>query len=127
MVCVHGSLSWGTFAFRAQRALAGSRALVLPDRRGYGGSPASGPADFDIDAGDIAPLLGDGAHLVGHSYGAVVALLIAARRPTAVRTLTLVEPAALAIARGDGAVEELIATLSDLHVAAAGLARRSSS
>jgi pimeloyl-ACP methyl ester carboxylesterase len=121
VVCVHGSLSWGTFAFRAQRALADSRALVLPDRRGYGGSPASGAADFDIDAGDIGPLLGDGAHLVGHSYGAVIALLIAARRPAAVRTLTLVEPAALAIARGDGAVEELIATLSDLDAVATGL------
>jgi pimeloyl-ACP methyl ester carboxylesterase len=121
VVCVHGSLSWGTFAFRAQRALADSRALVLPDRRGYGGSPTSGPADFDVDAGDIASLLGDGAHLVGHSYGAVVALLVAARQPAEVRTLTLVEPAALAIARDDAAVEELIATLSDVYAAAAGL------
>jgi pimeloyl-ACP methyl ester carboxylesterase len=34
VVCVHGSLSWGTFAFRAQRPLADDRLLVLPDRRG---------------------------------------------------------------------------------------------
>jgi pimeloyl-ACP methyl ester carboxylesterase len=121
VVCVHGSLSWGTFAFRAQRPLAEDRSLVLPDRRGYGASVANGPADFEVDANDIAVLLGDGAHLVGHSYGAVVALLATARRPEAVRTLTVVEPAALAVARGDTAVEELIEALTDVNAAAAGL------
>jgi pimeloyl-ACP methyl ester carboxylesterase len=121
VVCIHGSLSWGTFAFRAQRRLADARALVLPDRRGYGASAATGPADFDVDADDIASLLGDGAHLVGHSYGAVVAMLVAARWPEAVRTLTVVEPAALAIARGDPAVEELIAALSEVNTVAARL------
>lgn len=121
VVCVHGSLSWGTFAFREQRPLASSHSLVLPDRRGYGASPVTGPSDFSVDADDIAALLGDGAHLVGHSYGAVVALLAAARRPDAVRTLTAVEPAALSAARGDAAVEELIATLGDVHTAASSL------
>jgi pimeloyl-ACP methyl ester carboxylesterase len=121
VVCIHGSLSWGTFAFRAQRPLAGSRALVLPDRRGYGGSAPGARADFAVDAEDVAALLGDGGHLVGHSYGAVVALLVAARRPEAVRTLTVVEPAALAVARGDPAVEQLIATLEQVDAAAAGL------
>jgi pimeloyl-ACP methyl ester carboxylesterase len=118
VVCVHGSLSWGTFAFRAQRPLAGSHSLVLPDRRGYGGSAATGRPDFSVDAGDVAALLGDGAHLVGHSYGAVVALMVAARRPEAVRTLTAVEPAALSVARGDAAVEELIAALAEVQAAA---------
>jgi pimeloyl-ACP methyl ester carboxylesterase len=121
VVCVHGSLSWGTFAFRAQRPLAGSHSLVLPDRRGYGASPESGRSDFSVDAEDIAALLGEGAHLVGHSYGAVVALLVAARRPEAVRTLTAVEPAALSTVRGDAAVEELIAALEDVHAEASSL------
>jgi len=121
VVCVHGSLSWGTFAFRAQRPLAASNSLVLPDRRGYGASAAAGPANFEVDADDVAALLGDGAHLVGHSYGAVVALLVAARRPEAVRTLTVVEPAALAAARGDTAVEELIGGLKRVYAAAASL------
>jgi pimeloyl-ACP methyl ester carboxylesterase len=121
VVCVHGSLSWGTFAFRAQRPLADSHSLVLPDRRGYGDSAVTGPADFSVDADDVVALLGNGAHLVGHSYGAVVALLAAARRPQAVRSLTVVEPAALSAARGDTAVGELIATLTDLHATAASL------
>jgi pimeloyl-ACP methyl ester carboxylesterase len=34
-----------------------------------------------------------GAHLVGHSYGGVVAAVAAARRPDLVRSLVLVEPA----------------------------------
>jgi pimeloyl-ACP methyl ester carboxylesterase len=101
--------------------LADNRSLVLPDRRGYGASAASGPASFEADASDIAALLGDRAHLVGHSSGAVVALLAAAQRPDAVRTLTVVEPAALATARGDPAVEELIEALSKVYAAAASL------
>jgi pimeloyl-ACP methyl ester carboxylesterase len=121
VVCIHGSLSWGTFAFRAQRPLAAARSLVLPDRRGYGASAATGRADFSVDADDVAALLGEGAHLVGHSYGAVVALLVAARRPQAVRTLTAVEPAALSLARGDASVEELIAALADVLAAASSL------
>lgn len=121
VICVHGSLSWGTFAFREQRALASSHSLVLPDRRGYGASALTGRSDFSIDADDIAALLGEGAHLVGHSYGAVVALLVAARRPDAVRTLTVAEPAALSAARGDPAVEALIASLADVHAAASSM------
>jgi pimeloyl-ACP methyl ester carboxylesterase len=117
VVCVHGSLSWGTFAFRAQRLLAQGRALLLPDRRGYGGSPATARADFEVDAGDVAALLDEPAHLVGHSYGAVVALLVAVRRPDAVQTLTLVEPATFALVRGEPAVEELIAALSEVQTA----------
>jgi pimeloyl-ACP methyl ester carboxylesterase len=121
VVCVHGSLSWGEFAFRRQRPLAHSHELVLPDRRGYGATPAGGRVDFDVDAEDVAGLLGDSAHLVGHSYGALAALLVAARRPDAVRTLTIVEPAAFAVARGDAAVEEVIAGLECVYAAAAGL------
>ena len=121
VVCIHGSLSWGTFAFRAQRPLASSHSLILPDRRGYGASAETGRSDFSVDADDIATLLGESAHLVGHSYGAVVALLVAARRPEAVRTLTAVEPAALSAVRGDGAVEELISALEKVHAEASGL------
>jgi pimeloyl-ACP methyl ester carboxylesterase len=56
----------------------------------------------------MASLLGDGAHLVGHSYGAVIALLAAAARPGAVRSLVVSEPGALRIAAGDPAVDLMI-------------------
>jgi pimeloyl-ACP methyl ester carboxylesterase len=53
-------------------------------------------------------LLGDGAHLVGHSGGGLACLLAAHARPEAVRSLTLIEPPAVVIARGNPAVENLI-------------------
>jgi pimeloyl-ACP methyl ester carboxylesterase len=70
VVLVHGSLASGADAWEAQRPLAdeGFRLLVL-DRRGNGRSPAVEGEDFLRDADDIAELMGDGAHLVGHSYG----------------------------------------------------------
>lgn len=107
-VFVHGSFGRGEETWREQRPLADSYRLLLVDRRGFGGSPPDGPVDFDRDADDIADLFEDGAHLVGHSYGGVVALLAAARKPAAVRSLTVIEPPALGLVRGNPAVEEFI-------------------
>jgi pimeloyl-ACP methyl ester carboxylesterase len=107
-VFVHGSFGWGEETWREQRALGDDYRLLVVDRRGFGASPADGRVDFERDAGEVADILGDGAHLVGHSYGAVVSLLAAARRPHAVRSLVLIEPPAFGVARGDPAVEELI-------------------
>jgi pimeloyl-ACP methyl ester carboxylesterase len=112
VVLVHGSFGWGTETWREQRPLGDHYKLLLPDRRGFGASPADGRVDFDRDADDVAGLLGEGAHLVGHSYGGVVSLLAAARRPGAVRSLVLIEPPAFGVARGNGAVETLIGNIS---------------
>lgn len=67
---------------------------MVMDRRGFGASPDIAHSDYAIDAEDVLDLLGGGAHLVGHSYGGVVALFAATQRPCAVRSLTLIEPAA---------------------------------
>src|SRR5215216_4152116 len=80
-VLVHGSFGWGEETWQAQRPLADGYELLLVDRRGYGGSPSDGRADFECDAEDVAALLDRPSHLVGHSYGGVGALLAAARRP----------------------------------------------
>jgi pimeloyl-ACP methyl ester carboxylesterase len=102
-VFVHGSFGWGEETWRAQRPLAAQYRLLLVDRRGFGGSPANGRVDFERDAADVAELLGDGAHLVGHSYGGVVSLLAAGLRPDAVRSLTVIEPPALGLLGDDPA------------------------
>ena len=93
VVLVHGSLATGAEEWEAQRPLAdeGFRLLVL-DRRSYGRSPSADGEDFLLDAEDIAELMSEGAHLVGHSYGGLGALFAAARRPQATRSLTLLEP-----------------------------------
>ena len=108
VVCVHGSLGWGEETWREQRPLAERFRLLVVDRRGFGATPRGDRSDFDRDADDIAALLDEPAHLVGHSYGGVGCLLAAARRPQGVRSLTVIEPPALALVRGHEAVEEFI-------------------
>jgi pimeloyl-ACP methyl ester carboxylesterase len=95
---VHGSVSGGSTTWKAQYPLADRWTLLVLDRRGFGESPPADGDDFEVDARDIAEALGDGAHLVAHSYGGVGALLAAAARPQAVHSLTLVEPAAYSVA-----------------------------
>ena len=109
VVLVHGSLATGTDEWQAQRPLAaeGFRLLVL-DRRGYGQSPPVEGEDFLRDAEDIAELMGDGAHLVGHSYGGLGVLGAAARRPDATLSLALLEPGAFALAQHHPAARALV-------------------
>src|SRR5579875_2182866 len=106
VVLVHGSTAWGCdpdLGFAAQRPLADSYRLLAMDRRGYGHSPDIAHSDYAVDAGDIAGLLGGagGAPLVGPSYGGVAAMMAAARRPDAIRYLTLIEPGCYQVAAGD--------------------------
>ena len=115
VVLVHGSLATGTDEWQAQRPLAdqGFQLLVF-DRRGYGRSPAARGEDFLRDAEDIADLMGDGAHLVGHSYGGLGVLFAAARRPEATLSVTLLEPAAFGLGQHDSAARALEAEVRDL-------------
>jgi len=107
VVLVHGSAQGsalgGDAHFRTQERLAGRGCqLIVPDRPGHGRSPDPGrPDDAAFDGALVAQLLGkDGAHLVGHSFGGAVALDAAARDPSKVRSLTLIEPAMAALAAG---------------------------
>ena len=110
VLLVHGSLAVGADEWQAQRPLAdeGFRLLVL-DRRGYGGSPQAQGEDFLRDAEDIADLMGDGAHLVGHSYGGLGVLFAAARRLDATLSLTLLEPATFTLDQPHPAAQTLVA------------------
>lgn len=87
--------------------------LVAPNRGGYPPGPLLERIDFEQQADELAPLLEDGAHLVGHSYGGVIALLMAARRPEAVLSLTVSEPPAFALARANPEVDRLVEQLDD--------------
>jgi pimeloyl-ACP methyl ester carboxylesterase len=112
VVLVHGSLATGADEWQAQRPLAdeGFRLLVL-DRRGYGRSAAAQGEDYLRDADDIADLMGDGAHLVGHSYGGLGVMFAAARRPDATLSLTLLEPPAFTLGQHHQAARTLVANV----------------
>lgn len=80
--------------------------LVLPDLIGHGANPpwpAEAPFHWHRDVEALVPVLeglGEPAHLVGHSYGGLLALAVARARPALVRSLSLVEPVALGVLRG---------------------------
>jgi pimeloyl-ACP methyl ester carboxylesterase len=106
---VHGDIVGPSLTWRKQRELADRWSLIIPSRPGFGESPPLERNDFEVEAPMFAELLGDGAHLVGHSYGAVIALLAAAERPEAVRSLTVSEPGSLRVAAGTPEVDQMIA------------------
>jgi pimeloyl-ACP methyl ester carboxylesterase len=115
IVFVHGSIVGPEQTWRAQRELAARWTLVLVHRPGFGASPPLPRGDFEAEAPLVAELLADGAHLVGHSYGAVIALHAAALRPAAVRSLTVTEPGTLRVAAGDPRVDATIAYGEELY------------
>jgi len=114
VVMVHGSAQGsqvgGDHHFSAQKALADRGwQVIVPDRPGHGRSPDPGrPDDAEADAEWVVELLGDGAHLVGHSFGGCVALAAAARCPSAVYSLTLIEPGMQKLAISHPAVKRLV-------------------
>src|SRR5215208_7201794 len=98
VVLVHGALGdyrqWepiSTALARSYRVIAVSRRFHWPNPPPAGGVPYT----FEAQSADLDALLrslGRPAHVVGHSYGAGVALLTALRHPELVRSLTLIEP-----------------------------------
>ena len=75
-------------------ALAARFRTFTPERRGHGHTPDVGPITFELMAGDtirfLERVVGGRAHLLGCSDGAVVALLVALRRPDLVSRLVFV-------------------------------------
>ncbi len=98
IVLVHGSVVGGRATWREQRrGIDDGAELVVLERPGFETPPVSAATrrvDFEDDAVWVADRLDDGDHLVGHSYGAVIALLAAARDGSGLATLTVVEPPA---------------------------------
>jgi pimeloyl-ACP methyl ester carboxylesterase len=108
LLLVHGSVVNAELTFSAQKPLADRFEIVAPNRRGFPPGPDVERVDFEDEAVWLEQFLEPGTHLVGHSYGGVIALLAAALQPGRVRSLTAIEPPALGVARGNPAVEEFV-------------------
>lgn len=118
IVFVHGDSLFGNPVehWLSQLDLADEYQLIIPARYGYYLSPLPEHETFDVYEQGIAQLLGEGAHLVGHSYGGVVALLAAAQRPDAVFSLTVSEPPAFSLIRGHPDVERFISRIQSTPI-----------
>ena len=97
VVFIHGAFIADAFRpLLAEPALAERFRLISYHRRGHGGSAhVEGSVTIEDGAGDCLALLSflgvPHAHVVGHSYGANVALQMALDAPDVVRTLGVLE------------------------------------
>jgi pimeloyl-ACP methyl ester carboxylesterase len=95
LVLLHGGFADASEFGANIPALAARFRVLTPERRGHGHTPdVAGPISYQLMAQDTAAFLdalGIGpAHLVGHSDGANVALLVALARPDLVSKMVLI-------------------------------------
>ncbi len=110
LVLVHGS--GGNTGWPGQRDLADRYTLVMPTRTGYPPNPPLERIDFEQQAEELHALLVPGDHVVGHSYGGVISLLAA--NSAELSSLTVLEPPAFGVARGNPDVDALVDELRPL-------------
>jgi pimeloyl-ACP methyl ester carboxylesterase len=114
LLFVHGSVVNGDLTWGAQAPLADRFELVTPNRRGFPPGPDVDGVDYEDEAVWLGQFVEPGTHLVGHSYGGVICLFAAVRYAEALRSLTLIEPPAFGIARGNAAADEFSAKATEL-------------
>ncbi|WP_440071368.1 alpha/beta fold hydrolase [Streptosporangium sp. OZ121] len=95
LVLLHGGFSDARDFTGNLDTLADHFKIFTPERRGHGHTPdVEGPITLDLMVDDmiafIDKVVGEPVHLAGYSSGAMVALVIALRRPDLVRRLVLI-------------------------------------
>ncbi|MEV0355616.1 alpha/beta hydrolase [Nocardia sp. NPDC050697] len=109
VVLVHGGAG-PTATWAGLESLRPRWTLMSVYRRGFPPSPRppGGGQDFEVDADDLAAVIGDTRpHVVAHSYGTLGVLVAAARSPASVRSLTIIEPPLYHLAEDDPRVRAL--------------------
>ena len=103
IVCLHANASSSNQWRALMELLAPKFRVLAPDSYGAGKSPAW-PTSRSVSLRDEAAFLepvfaraGEPLTLIGHSYGAAIALIAALARPQRVRALALYEPTLLAL------------------------------
>jgi pimeloyl-ACP methyl ester carboxylesterase len=101
---------------RLSERLAPAFRVLLPDFLGSGDNPAwpaDAPFDFTMDVHAVAGVIAEQerpVHLVGHSYGGLIALTLARTMPSQVRSLAVYDPVAFGVlhdAADEGGLENL--------------------
>jgi pimeloyl-ACP methyl ester carboxylesterase/ribosomal protein S18 acetylase RimI-like enzyme len=130
VVLLHSSASSGSQWRKLTDRLAGCFHVMAPDLHGHGESgpwPGPGPLTLADEAAVITALAdraGEPIHLIGHSYGAAVALRFAQAHPERLRSLVLIEPVAFHLLREAGpACGALLAKIEGVAEAVARAAK----
>lgn len=120
VVLVHsGGMSSRQWRKLAER-LATTHRVVAPDLLGSGENPPwpdDAPFHFDADSAELAAIIASidaPVHLVGHSYGGLLALIQARTQPSTVRSLALFDPVAFGILQDEPDAEQLVADAAPL-------------
>jgi pimeloyl-ACP methyl ester carboxylesterase len=108
LVLVHGSVVGGETTWGAQQALGDRFELVVPTRRGFPPGPDVDRVDFEDEAVWLEQFVAPGTHLVGHSYGGVIALFAGVRYADRLRSLCVIEPPAFGLAAGNPAADAFV-------------------
>jgi pimeloyl-ACP methyl ester carboxylesterase len=102
VVLVHGSVLGGGATWSSVvRGLRDRFDVYVVERPGFPPGPPVDRVDFEEHAHLVAAELKPGDHLVGHSYGGVIALLAAAEAGGRVASLTVIEPPCTSVALDD--------------------------
>lgn len=111
---LHCTLAQGAAWAGIARHLRGTLSMAAPDLLCHGDGPDHDPdRDFHDAATQAAAthLPDDPTHLIGHSFGATIALRLALDAPHRVKSLTLIEPVLFCASNGPGRVAH------DAHIA----------
>jgi GrpB-like predicted nucleotidyltransferase (UPF0157 family)/pimeloyl-ACP methyl ester carboxylesterase len=124
VVALHGGLVGGRLTFGPVLPAWSRRLRVLvPDRRGFERTPEPATGSIEEQALDLLGFIdaraGGRAHVVGVSYGGVIALTALQLRPSAFRSLALLDAPAVSLVDDDAEVRgwrsELRPWLTPLH------------
>lgn len=102
LVGIHCSLGRAEMLLPLLKAMGTTSQVTLFDLPGHGKSQVwEGQGEYQLVAAQqVLELCQDPSHVLGHSFGATVALRAAIENPTKVRRLTLIEPVYFAAAQG---------------------------
>ena len=123
VVFLHGLFGQGRNFTQAAKSLAPELRSVLVDLPNHGRSAWTGSVAYDAVADEVAVWLrerypeGERLHLVGHSMGGKVAMVLALRHPDLVDRLVVVDISPTA-SEGAGEFEHLLDSLAGLDLAA---------
>ena len=104
----------------SQPELADHYRLIHYHRRGYAGSTrGAGPLTFERQAADAAALLRHltigRAHIVGHSFGALIALQLAQDEPAMAHSLALLEPPLREVPSGPASAAQIFPPMMEAY------------